>query len=125
MEEAVATNPILIPGSSEIAEDRVVAIRTLGSMEMADLRISAEDRTLEEAVTVEETKIIDLKWALIDGEWVIYKKELDEWVRAQRNPGAPPCPVCKVSAGIQNIRVENGIKRGICKKCYARLAILP
>jgi hypothetical protein len=35
------------------------------------------------------TDLIDLKWAEIEGEWVIYQEELDEWIKAQ---GIPKCP---------------------------------
>jgi hypothetical protein len=68
------------------------------------------------------TEFIDLKWAEIDDEWVIYQNELDEWVKAH---GKPCCPVCKnTEAGMRNIRMESNIKRGICSNCGARLAII-
>ncbi|MFZ2472340.1 MAG: hypothetical protein WAW52_10420 [Methanothrix sp.] len=68
------------------------------------------------------TDLIDLKWAEIEGEWVIYQEELDEWIKAQ---GIPKCPVCKnTKAGMKNIRTENNIKRGNCANCGARLAII-
>jgi transcription elongation factor Elf1 len=68
------------------------------------------------------TEFIDLKWAKIDDEWVIYKDELDEWVETQ---GIPKCPVCKnTKAGMKNIRTEGNIKRGNCANCGARLAII-
>lgn len=68
------------------------------------------------------TEYVDLKWALIDGDWVIYQQELDEWVKAN---GRPHCPVCKsTTAGIVNIRTESNVKRGECAKCGARLAII-
>ena len=35
------------------------------------------------------TEFVDLKWAKIDGEWVIYQEELDEWVRQQSSPRGP------------------------------------
>ena len=65
--------------------------------------------------------LIDLKWAEIEGEWVIYQEELGEWIKAQ---GIPKSPVCKnTKAGMKNIRTENGIKRGNCANCGAWLAI--
>ena len=68
------------------------------------------------------TDLIDLKWAKIDDEWVIYKDELDEWVK---NQGITKCPVCKnTKAGMKNIRTEGNIKRGNCANCGARLAII-
>lgn len=66
--------------------------------------------------------LIDLKWAEIEGEWAIYKNELDDWVKAH---GVPHCPVCKnTKAGMRNIRMESNIKRGNCANCGARLAII-
>ncbi len=71
---------------------------------------------------INTTELIDLNWAEIEGEWVIYQDELDEWVRAH---GRPHCPVCKdTKAGMRNIRMESNIKRGDCAKCGARLAII-
>lgn len=68
------------------------------------------------------TDLIDLKWAEIDGEWVIYKDELDDWLKTQ---GMPKCPVCKsTDAGMKNIRSEGMIKRGDCVNCGAHLAII-
>jgi len=68
------------------------------------------------------TEYIDLKWAEIEGEWVIYQDELKEWIRSHGNPH---CPVCKnTKAGMKNIRVEGNIKRGTCANCGARLAII-
>ena len=68
------------------------------------------------------TDLIDLKWAKIDDEWVIYKEELDEWVKTK---GIPKCPVCEnIKAGMKNIRMEGNIKRGNCANCGARLAII-
>lgn len=67
-------------------------------------------------------RLIDLKWAEIDGEWVIYEDELKEWVRSY---GTPHCPVCNdTKAGMRNIRTEANIKRGNCAKCGSRLAII-
>ncbi len=65
--------------------------------------------------------LIDLKWAKIDGEWVIYQSELDEWVKIN---GKPHCPVCKSAKGVKNARKEGNIKRGECANCGARLAII-
>jgi transcription elongation factor Elf1 len=73
------------------------------------------------------TEFVDLKWAKIDGEWVIYQEELDEWVRQQPSPRAPPCPVCKSTrAGMRDIKLDekNKIKRGICAACGAKLTIM-
>ena len=73
------------------------------------------------------TEFIDLKWAKIDDEWVIYQEELDEWVRQQASPGAPPCPVCgSTTAGMKDIQYDdrNKIKRGICASCGAKLTIM-
>jgi hypothetical protein len=56
--------------------------------------------------------MIDLKWALIDNEWVIYQSELDEWVKTN---GKPYCPVCKGTKGVKNARKEDNIKRGNAK----------
>ena len=73
-------------------------------------------------MVINTTELIDLNWAEIDGEWVIYQDELNEWVRAH---GRPHCPVCKdTKAGMINIRMEGNIKRGDCAKCGARLAII-
>jgi hypothetical protein len=68
------------------------------------------------------TDLIDLMWAEINGEWVIYENELNEWVKTH---GKPHCPVCKnTQAGMRNIRMEANIKRGNCANCGARLAII-
>ena len=59
---------------------------------------------------INTAELIDLNWAEIEGEWVIYQDELNEWVRAH---GKPHCPVCKdTKAGMRNIRMESNIKRG-------------
>jgi hypothetical protein len=71
-----------------------------------------------------ESELIDLKWALIDGSWTIYQSELNSWVRSQKTPSNPPCPVCGQSAGIMNIEDSELLKTGICKNCKAKLAIL-
>ena len=68
------------------------------------------------------TDLIDQKWSEIEGEWVIYQEELEEWIKAQ---GQPKCPVCNnTKAGMRNIRMEGNIKRGNCANCGARLAII-
>ncbi len=76
---------------------------------------------IPEVMMVGTGDIIDLKWALIDNEWVIYQSELDEWVR---NKGQPYCPVCRGTKGVKNSRKEGNIKRGECASCGARLAIM-
>ena len=57
--------------------------------------VTSVEMILAEAVTLVETtwrgrrlvtEFVDLKWAKIDGEWVIYQEELDEWVRQQSSP---------------------------------------
>ena len=73
------------------------------------------------------TEFVDLKWAKIDGEWVIYQEELDEWVRQQSSARGPRCPVCKSThAGMRDIQLDekNKIKRGICASCGAKLTIM-
>jgi hypothetical protein len=107
-------HPIPIPGSSDLILE--------GLRILEEGLTSAEEETLEVGEMVEENKEIDLKWSLIEGEWVIYKSELDEWVKEK---GAPLCPVCHKNEGIRNILVEKGVKRGICKGCGARMVILP
>ncbi len=74
-----------------------------------------------EVIPVGTGDIIDLKWAQIDNEWVIYQSELDEWVKTK---GQPYCPVCKGTKGVRNSRNEGNIKRGVCASCGARLAIM-
>ena len=69
------------------------------------------------------TEMIALKWALIDGEWVIYQRELDEWVKTSGGP--PKCPVCgSTTAGIRRVKKEGSVRRGECAACGARLAII-
>ncbi len=69
------------------------------------------------------TEMIALKWALIDGQWVIYQRELDEWVRASGGP--PKCPVCgSTAAGIRRVQREGFVRRGECAGCGAKLAII-
>jgi hypothetical protein len=76
---------------------------------------------ISEEIPVTTGDMIDLKWAKIDNEWVIYQSELDEWVRTN---GRPYCPVCKGTKGVKNTRKEGNIKRGECASCGARLAII-
>jgi len=73
------------------------------------------------SIATGDSNMIDLKWAKIDNEWVIYQSELDEWVRAN---GKPQCPVCKSTKGVKNARKEGNIKRAECASCGARLAII-
>ncbi len=76
---------------------------------------------ISEGIPVATGDMIDLKWAKIDNEWVIYQSELDEWVKTN---GRPYCPVCKATKGVKNARKEGNIKRGECASCGARLAII-
>jgi hypothetical protein len=76
---------------------------------------------ISEGISIVTGDMIDLKWAPIDNEWVIYQSELDEWVKAN---GKPYCPVCKGTKGVKNARKEGNIKRGECASCGARLAII-
>jgi hypothetical protein len=66
--------------------------------------------------------LIDSKWSKIDEEWVIGEDELNEWVKTK---SSPQCPVCMdTKAGMKHIRTEGNIKRGVCAKCGANLAII-
>lgn len=76
---------------------------------------------ISKEIPVTTGDMIDLKWAKIDNEWVIYQSELDEWVKTN---GKPYCPVCKSTKGVKNARREGNIKRGECASCGARLAII-
>ncbi len=72
-----------------------------------------------------ETPIIDNVWSKIDGEYVIYQDELDQWAPTHTDRrGMPICPACRKAMGMINDRFEGGVRRAKCAGCGARLAIL-
>lgn len=74
-------------------------------------------------MTKESSELIDGVWALIDNEYVIYHSELKKWIQEKGTP--PSCPVChNTAAGMYNIHEEKNIKKGNCRNCNARLAII-
>ncbi len=98
----------------------IAAIRVTAVIGAIVVGIGATVAILE-VTSVGTGDMIDLKWALIDNEWVIYQSELDEWVKTK---GQPYCPVCRGVKGVKNSRKEGNIKRGECASCGARLTIM-
>lgn len=94
---------------------------TIATVAIGAIAAIGATAAITEGISIATGDMIDLKWARIDNEWVIYQSELDEWVKAN---GKPYCPVCKGTKGVKNVRKEGNIKRAECASCGARLTIL-